>query len=244
MLAFATACPPSDLGPTCRFAGDATTACGKCIAAACQPKVNACCDDTTCVGYELPSVEKCSSSGDCADVARASASADPYGALVGCVKTSCADACGGTAALGDGGAGSRAIDCEPDSTSESCTCTGTSGDAGGNATSCGPSTIEAPATACCAGPGWPASGGCTCYPFRCLVTQGTDQCQCGSYYASSDGEKATSCPSTECCATPSKGECRCGGSPCGPDEIAQDGCDAEGAAKTWCGKLAKVDRCR
>jgi hypothetical protein len=242
-LATLTACPPAGLGPTCRFDGDQSTACGKCIAASCQSKIDDCCNEDMCVNYDLPRLDACAAKGSCRPIYDTSTYGRIFEGIRACVKASCAVECPDTGGGSSGSSGSsgREIACTLEAATESCTCVGAAA-GGANETKCGPSDVAAPAAACCAGASWPSAGGCTCGAYRCIRIT-SSQCICGSYLTTGGKDETTFCSTVDkCCAKP--GFCRCEGTPCRADETEVTGCDADSAAKTACGSNKLVTRCR
>lgn len=171
-------CPP-DNGARCRFDGDDTTACGKCIAASCQSQVNKCCDDQySCLKTEMPKVDACSRGEGCSSLSTSSYSGGP---IATCIQSWCATPCLGTV----GGSGSNPnVACVP--TKNGCQCSVQTQDAAGTAAVAPCSSAQVPsgngAPLCCATSGFPdvAFSACRCYgttATACLETE-TEVAKC------------------------------------------------------------------
>jgi hypothetical protein len=203
------ACPPGDLSSTCRFAGDATTACGQCVAHSCQPFVDSCCADDLCGQYDLPTLDKCTGSGDCGGVSAGAGSGDAFSKVASCVKTSCSGACGGV----DAGI-STTIACS-DLSKGTCRCV--AGTAGAGTTSPSSCDLSASTFHCCAETNWPTAGtACACSAIVCA--SGPDSCGCGYAQVPDGYNEVAECQSTfqsRCCKGPD-GNCLCqSGTDCG-----------------------------
>jgi hypothetical protein len=89
--------PPDPLGANCRFKGDATTDCGKCIAKSCRKQVNACCIQGGSCDEQLTRLDECASNpseAHCVHLSVFNPNAPPSSQpLNACVETNCADAC-------------------------------------------------------------------------------------------------------------------------------------------------------
>lgn len=212
---------PETYGDRCRFAGDETSQCGRCIAERCRAEVDACCRDSACDGM-MRTLDACSDAHgpDCAalgasdtDLGRcvARACAAVCVALTGASLTSCREP-----RLGEGSA---------------CTCEGAS--TAGNDFIC--SEAAYPDTICCAPPGWPSPGlACSCMPLSC--TPSPDGCFC---LLADFTPKSRACEGVTCCAD--QDTCTCRGRACYPSEHPVPTCDIEAAG---CKKgQQRVDSC-
>src|SRR5512140_2645247 len=89
--------PSRDVGDTCRFAGDTSSTCGRCVAALCITELDTCCLDPACASV-LSDLEACTG-GACVPLGVDERAPGTAGALALCVARACAPSCGGA----DGG---------------------------------------------------------------------------------------------------------------------------------------------
>jgi hypothetical protein len=85
-----------DMGPRCHFDGESATACGICVAEACQDIIDACCGDAGCAP-KLDALDACAGEesedgGSC--VALRTASGE-IASLSACVEAACGEVCNG-----------------------------------------------------------------------------------------------------------------------------------------------------
>jgi hypothetical protein len=162
--------PPSGLGTTCEFAGEATTACGKCLAQACRAQIDACCADSACKNT-LGALDACASRSDCASLYAS-------GNALGACAQGCAEACGPAAADASTVEASTpsGATCAVAADKESCTCTAVAADAG-VPPKCDAKALGGTSARCCVKKTWPATGAtCRCDRVRC--SSRTDACSC------------------------------------------------------------------
>jgi hypothetical protein len=207
-------------GSACTFAGAQSTDCGRCIASACQGKVNACCR-ADCA-KTLDHLDRCTATGECNEVLgkQATLAGDE---LAACARGSCESVCGsgaggvsadGGTAVPEGGSG-LAIACTE--SGESCSCTAQTG-TGTSGPRCTPSALDAstPRAVCCATRGWPVAGGeCTCGAFHCAPNAFSGcECEVAPQTVNQPDDSLSGCskgsPSYEwmCCAKAGQG-CYC-----------------------------------
>jgi hypothetical protein len=217
------------LGDRCHFAGDTTTACGVCIAHACQKNVDACCASKSCrddsvftITKVLDLLDQCStgqSSYSCRMPTLVTESSTE-GAVFSCIQSACATECatggdGGTfsdGGAGDGSSGTTSRTRCTASSSDSCSCYG---DGPFNDTPCDITTIKN--SLCCADLGWPGSGlRCSCDRWECRTT--STGCECSS----TTSGPSTSCTGSYCCRSSSY--CRCGNTPCSTSDDEVSSC--------------------
>jgi hypothetical protein len=231
----ATACilvvkdDPDKLDKRCHFAGDDTTACGVCIAASCQDKVDACCGSKSCRDDSLFSLTKpldlldqcATGSASSCKVPSLSGASSTEGVMFTCIQSSCGAEC---AVESDGGASVDGSKRDGSSTTSRTRCTSSSGrcdcygDPPFNDTPC---DTAAPANSlCCASIGWPAHGlHCSCDRWECKET--ASGCECG---ASTTGP-TTTCTGLHCCSAYST--CTCGDTPCDSYQTEVSSCSVE-----------------
>ena len=225
----------TDLGLACRFDGDDSTACGKCVASSCQAAVNACCAADACKG-SLGDLDRCGRGAGCATLLGTAPGVAPRDALIGCIQTSCAATC---TATGDTDGGSDGA--SSGSSGGSGSSGASSGSSGGSGSS-GASSGSSGASGSSGTSGTSGSSGAApnCFSVgpncRCTVQSGGNNAACD---AKSMGVLATA---VICCADtnyPANGSscmcswigCGAAGSSClcGPGNAAPGGtCDKPG----------------
>lgn len=238
-------CPPSELGPTCRFRGDDVTACGTCVAAKCRAEVDRCCGDARCQEATMPLVDECSADGRCSSLYTAGStsttSTSTLGEVPSCIRQQCSAQCGAA----DAGITGE-IRCERVDQSCRCTTKLDAGTTGSTTTSCGPSDVEGLGDAiCCADDGWPGVGtSCLCLPIRCAsVRSNPKSCICGIFLLDSELVEESSCTQEEpCCVNANETGCACNGGTCAPGEVERTSCSPRDLAFECEGR--KVSSCR
>jgi hypothetical protein len=243
-----------DYSTTCDFAGRASNACGECIAAHCQAKVNACCADSECKkGQEsstafgitvtpplgepgaLARLDTCAKGGSCEDL-----EGDPRAqAIATCVEASCQDVCDlwrASTLHADETSCTRDVASDPPTCS--CTVPADTEDAptSPNSQSCTGASIGG--GVCCADKDWPTPASeCACRPARCQKY--ANGCACGFDFTLSD-QPVDDCSRGTCCVR-TDGSCGCFDQPCSDDEVPVDSCTPE---LVNCGTGRRtVDRC-
>ncbi len=237
------------LGTACTTAG-AGTACGACIARACQSPVNACCGDSTCASQDMASVDSCATGQGCRALLSAKGAA--AAAIATCVRASCADACSSPA---DGGPSPDLVTACVKFGSDVCRCTSASpfadsgaadADAGSVATTSCDQGSFATASACCAFGGWAdgGAGSCVCEAVRCLeLKSNLKSCVCGLYAKGADFIDTPSCSLGQPCCEKGGG-CSCNERACATGETEVPFCDAERTAKqVGCENGSRVSGC-
>jgi hypothetical protein len=249
--------PDLDIGPTCRFAGDTTSACGTCIDRACGPEVNACCGEGACASA-LVDLEACAA-GACNGLVGHETSGGTAGRLAGCAARSCTLACalgldvgeanaeggapGATSAGREAGdaraegadapsssaqdAGGPLLYCSHDV--DLCVCRTTPFDASTAGRACNGAAFGGTPdqVSCCATPDWPSSGKCSCVPVAC-VGASTTSCTCAA--APLDQGTLTSCTGTCCIDNQNGDNCACFPDPCPSGYTPIEGNSCTGAA--------------
>lgn len=177
-------CPPSDYGQKCRIAGDASTACGQCIARACQTALDKCCEDTYGCHDRLPEVDACSLGQGCSKLyasiptGTSVVSSSGMAAIATCVKSSCEASCSAAASTGTGSSGSKLCQL----LDIGCQCVLATKQSSlpvqDQTSTCGPAQVpKSPgyeAVLCCAASSWPSGGSC-----RCTATTPGERCGVG-----------------------------------------------------------------
>jgi len=181
---------------TCEFAG-ASTMCGSCVQANCQPAVNACCGDSTCTA--LSDLEACATQHGttCTSLQSGAEGGDAGAALAACIGQSCRGECQPYS-----GRGTTSCS-EPDGVQgTACDCVLPDADDPVNDFVC--STAAYPGTLCCAPDGWPGPGlQCACDVLSCDASQQGCECSLAYYLPSSQV-----CQTPYCCAYGDGCSCR------------------------------------
>jgi len=259
------AVPGGEPSGRCRFTGDDSAACGKCISLRCGTFVNACCAEAECRDTALAKLDPCASGGACGPLLSASGAATPQ-ALAQCIRRECGTECAAGDGSTDGGVprdgGSVSLTpketfCSPllSSSSSYCECVvpGNAEDAPrrGNTSRCDPTTgpnTDAGVTTgpspgvlgvCCASKDWPAPlSECTCYEPFC--NKYANACVCELTELASF--TVANCARGVCCEG-SDGACRCDptGTTCQTGTTKVDTCEK---TQVRCGSgRIPVDRC-
>lgn len=223
---------------TCSFAGRADNACGRCIAANCQPLVDACCASESCrdvpddsifsIGDRpsaLTRLDACAQGGSCKEL-----EADPGVLdLATCIQTSCPSVCDlwqRSTLVPD------ASSCEVAPATKyneaTCSCTIPAKTEGAprtpNAVTCDQTTVHG---VCCASKDWPAPAStCECRAVTCVVSGDTCRCEKGRSSSS-----VNACARGTCCISAFSGTCTCD-SYCRPEDTIVEQCTA---ASVHCG---------
>lgn len=212
--------PSADsLGTDCHLA-DETSACGKCIVASCQDKLNACCAADAC-RPSLSQVDACSNDGQCSLALAAGGDAS---GLATCIATSCKGSCQVTNSAPhksscNSGYSSGTPEC-------SCSTGGTP-----NAVDCTAKSF--PNAVCCADSLYPGQDTyCSCRTVRCGPS--SSGCECSLYSSGAD----STCSGSVCCASNDTDTCSCDtASDCNSYETQVTSC---GVNQVGCGSSQKL----